>query len=176
LQSATLAPARLAQPAIVLPAFVTTPFVSAGLMFLVEPMVAKMVLPRLGGSPAVWSTCLGFFQAVLLLGYAYAHALTRLFSRPMQILVHVALLLPLAALVLPLDLGAGAPPPGEAPALWLLMRLSLVAGLPVFVFSATARCCSAGSPIWIMKPRAAPISCMPPVMPAACWRCSPIRC
>ncbi len=138
MQSATLAPARLAQPAIVLPAFATTLFVSAGLMFLVEPMVAKMVLPRLGGSPAVWSTCLVFFQAVLLLGYTYAHLLTRLLSRPMQILVHVAVLLPLAALVLPLDLGAGAPPPGEAPALWLLMRLSLVAGLPVFAISATA--------------------------------------
>jgi hypothetical protein len=126
----------------------------------------------------VWSTCLVFFQAVLLFGYAYAHALTRLLSRPMQILVHVAVLLPLplAALVLPLDLGAGAPPPGEAPALWLLVRLSLVAGLPMFAISATGCCCSAGSPICIMKPRATPISCTPPVTPAACWRCSPIRC
>jgi hypothetical protein len=138
LQSATLAPARLAQPAIVLPAFVTTLFVSAGLMFLVEPMVTKMVLPRLGGSPAAWSTCLVFFQAVLLLGYAYAHLLTRLLSRPMQVLVHVAVLLPPAAPVLPLDLGAGAPPSGEPPALWLLMRLTLVAGHPVFAISATA--------------------------------------
>jgi hypothetical protein len=62
----------------VVPAFAATLFISAGLMFLVEPMVAKMVLPRLGGSPAVWSTCLVFFQATLLLGYGYAHALTRL--------------------------------------------------------------------------------------------------
>jgi hypothetical protein len=118
--------------------FLATLFLSAGLMFLIEPMVAKIVLPRLGGSPAVWSTCLLFFQAVLLLGYAYAHALTRLLSRPMQILVHVGLVLPLAALTLPVDLGAGAPPPGEAPALWLLRRLALAAGPPVFVISATA--------------------------------------
>jgi SAM-dependent methyltransferase len=122
----------------VLPAFATTLFLSAGLMFLVEPMIAKMVLPRLGGSPAVWSTCLVFFQAVLLLGYAYAHALTRLVSRRAQIGVHIAVLLPLAALALPLDLGAGAPLPGASPALWLLLRLTCVAGLPVFAISATA--------------------------------------
>ncbi len=107
-------------------------------MFLVEPMVAKMVLPRLGGSPAVWSTCLVFFQAVLLLGYAYAHALSRLSSRPVQILGHIGVLLPLATLALPLDLGAGAPLPGQSPALWLLLRLALVAGPPVFAISATA--------------------------------------
>ncbi len=64
---------RVVPSAGVLPVFTATLFLSAGLMFLVEPMVAKMVLPRLGGSPAVWSTCLVFFQAVLLLGYAYAH-------------------------------------------------------------------------------------------------------
>jgi len=60
--------ATLMAPPTVLPAFAATLFLSAGLMFLVEPMVARMVLPRLGGSPAVWSTCLVFFQAVLLLG------------------------------------------------------------------------------------------------------------
>src|SRR5271157_5912278 len=118
--------------------FLLTLFLSAFLLFCVQPMIAKMVLPRLGGSPAVWSTCLVFFQAVLLLGYAYAHALTRLVPRSAQIGVHIALVLPLAALALPLDLGAGAPPPGEAPALWLLLRLTCVAGLPVFAISATA--------------------------------------
>jgi SAM-dependent methyltransferase len=107
-------------------------------MFLVEPMVARMVLPRLGGSPAVWSTCLVFFQAVLLLGYAYSHILTQLLSRPGQILVHAGLVLPFAALALPLDLGAGAPSPDAAPALWLLTRLALSVGPPVFVISATA--------------------------------------
>ena len=61
--------------------FAATLFLSAGLLFLVEPMIAKMVLPRLGGSPSVWSTCLVFFQATLLFGYAYAHALTHLEPR-----------------------------------------------------------------------------------------------
>jgi hypothetical protein len=96
LQSYVLARAPLALTATVLPAFAATLFLSAGLMFLVEPMVAKMVLPRLGGSPAVWSTCLVFFQAVLLLGYAYAHALARLLSRSAQILVHVRCIAPRA--------------------------------------------------------------------------------
>ncbi len=128
---------RLLSSRIVVPAFAATLFISAGLMFLVEPMVAKMVLPRLGGSPAVWSTCLVFFQATLLLGYGYAHALTRLLPRSAQILVHAAVLL-LAALALPLDLGAGAPPPGDSPTPWLLIRLVLVAGPPMFAISATA--------------------------------------
>ncbi len=130
--------ARLLPSPLVLPGFVATLFLSAGLMFLIEPMVAKMVLPRLGGTPAVWSTCLVFFQATLLLGYAYAHALARLLPLPGQILVHLAVLLPLAAIFLPVDLGAGAPSPGESPAPWLLLRLACVAGLPVFAISATA--------------------------------------
>ena len=59
-----------------------TMFVSAGLLFLVEPMIARMVLPLLGGAPAVWTTCMLFFQTLLLAGYAYAHVLTtRLRSR-----------------------------------------------------------------------------------------------
>ena len=121
-----------------LPAFAATLFLSAGLMFLVEPMVAKMVLPRLGGSPAVWSTCLVFFQAMLLLGYAYAHALTHLFTRKVQILIHVVVLLPLAAMALPPDLGGAAPPPEASPVLWLLLRLGVMVGPPVFAISATA--------------------------------------
>lgn len=136
--SPPVAGVRLAPSTIALPAFSATLFLSAGLLFLVEPMVAKMVLPRLGGTPAVWSTCLVFFQATLLLGYAYAHALTRLLPRAGQILVHVAVLLPLAALTLPVDLSSVAPPPDESPTLWLLMQLALVAGPPVLAISATA--------------------------------------
>src|ERR1700722_4066145 len=138
LQTDVLACARLTPPATVLPVFAATLFLSAGLMFLAEPMVAKMVLPRLGGSPAVWSTCLVFFQAMLLLGYAYAHALVRLLSRRAQILMHVGLVLPLAALALPLDFGAGVPLPGDSPSVWLLLRLALVAGPTMFVIAATA--------------------------------------
>ena len=141
MDTSAISPARIArylQPAIMLPAFASTLFLSAGLMFLVEPMVAKMVLPRLGGAAAVWSTCLVFFQTMLLLGYAYAHLSTRLLPRWAQVILHVCVLLPLSAAVLPLALGAGAPPAEQSPVLWLLLRLTLACGAPVFVISATA--------------------------------------
>ena len=97
---------------IVLLLFTATLFLSAGLMFLVEPMVARMVLPRLGGSPSVWSTCLVFFQATLLLGYAYAHVLTSAVPHRQQIFVHFSMML-LAALSLPLGIAADAPRLGD---------------------------------------------------------------
>lgn len=123
---------------IAIPAFAATLFLSASLMFLVEPMVAKMVLPKLGGAAAVWSTCLVFFQAMLLLGYAYAHFLTRLSSRAAQVILHVCILLPIAATVLPLALGADGPSAEQSPIWWLLLRLTLACGIPVFFISATA--------------------------------------
>ena len=135
--TAALSLFRLTSSRNVLPLFAATVFLSAGLMFLVEPMVAKMVLPRLGGSPFVWTTCLVFFQAMLLIGYAYAHALTRMAQRGRQVFIHLGIML-LAALTLPLGLGADAPPAGELPSWWLLMRLTLTAGPAVFVISATA--------------------------------------
>jgi hypothetical protein len=122
----------------VLPLFALTLFISAGLMFLIQPMVAKIVLPQFGGSPAVWSTCLLFFQATLLLGYAYAHALTRLAARKVQIIIHLAMLLLLVGLSLPLDISANLAPHSSWPALWLLVRLTLSAGAVVFAISATA--------------------------------------
>jgi hypothetical protein len=136
--SYSLVGVRSTRLAAVLPTFAASMFLSAGLMFLVEPMVAKMVLPRLGGSPAVWTTCLLFFQGALLLGYAYAHGPTRLLPPLGQILVHLVIVLPLAVLVLPLDLGADAPPPSAWPPAWLLMRLTLSAGAPVVAIAATA--------------------------------------
>jgi hypothetical protein len=120
-----------------LPVFASALFLSAGLMFL-EPMVAKMVLPRLGGAAAVWRTRLVFFQTVLLLGYAYAHLSTKLLSHRAQVIFHVCVLLPLAASVLPLTLGTDAPSTERSPILWLLLRLTLVCGPPLFVISATA--------------------------------------
>ena len=121
-----------------LPLFAGTLFLSAGLMFLVEPMVAKMVLPRLGGSPAVWTTCMVFFQAMLLAGYAYAHLSVRLLSRRAQIALHLCILLPVAALLLPLTLGSATPAEDQSPAAWLLLRLAVVAGAPMLAISATA--------------------------------------
>src|ERR1700709_1894413 len=68
-------------------------FVSALLLFSVQPLFTKMVLPRLGGSPAVWSVAMVFFQTLLLGGYAYAHFLMHLRSRMIPVIIHLALLI-----------------------------------------------------------------------------------
>jgi hypothetical protein len=122
--------------------FATAVFASAALVFVVEPMVAKLVLPLLGGSPAVWNTSLAFFQAALLVGYAYAHLLQRLASLRRQAAVHGVVLL-VAALVLPLHvshaLGEPSSAPGALPpALWLTGVLALSVGAPFAALSATA--------------------------------------
>jgi hypothetical protein len=118
--------------------FALAVFMSASLVFLVEPMAARMVLPRLGGSSAVWNTSLAFFQAALLVGYAYAHLLQRIPSLKTQMLMHIALLA-LAALVLPPTISdlLGAPSL-DRPALWLFGVLTLSIGPPFAVLSATA--------------------------------------
>ena len=115
-----------------------TMFTGATLLFVVQPMVGKMILPLLGGTPAVWSTCMVFFQAALLGGYAYAHASTALLGVPRQMLLHIALLaLPLA--VLPLAVNPALLHGGEAnPVLDVLVLLSFSVGLPFLVVSATA--------------------------------------
>src|SRR5262245_51872359 len=101
-------------------------------------MVGKMILPLLGGTPAVWSTCLVFFQAALLAGYAYAHVTTRWLSARRQALLHLAVLIgPLA--VLPLSIDAARVRGGESnPVLDVLLVMSVSIGLPFFVVSATA--------------------------------------
>ena len=94
--------------------FAVTLFLSALLLFWVQPLAGKMVLPLLGGAPAVWNTCLLFFQATLLAGYGYVHASTRWLSTRAQVVLHVALLLA-AALALPVvinELRGGAPDVG----------------------------------------------------------------
>jgi hypothetical protein len=131
------APHSYAGPVIL---FSVSMFLSAALLFLVEPMVGKMLLPLLGGTPAVWNTCLVFFQAVLLAGYLYAHAALRFLGRRVQVVVHMAvLLLPLAiAGVLPPHLPAGWEPPAATnPVGWVLLLLLVVIGLPFFALSAT---------------------------------------
>jgi len=112
-------------------------FVSAALLFLMEPMFAKMVLPLLGGTPAVWNTCLVFFQTVLLAGYAYAHASAKLLGRRGQTSLHIAVLLA-ALLILPFHVPNGwAPPAGHNPAGWLLLLLAAAVGAPFFALSAS---------------------------------------
>ena len=72
--------------------FCITLFTSAFLLFWVQPLLAKMVLPYLGGSPSVWNTCMMFFQGIVLAGYFYAHLSVRLLPRPVQIGLHITLL------------------------------------------------------------------------------------
>jgi hypothetical protein len=103
-----------------------------------QPMVGKMILPLLGGTPAVWSTCMVFFQAALLGGYAYAHASTAWLRVSRQAILHMAVLaLPLA--VLPLAVNPAFLRGGETnPVLDVLTLLSVSVGLPFLVVSATA--------------------------------------
>lgn len=121
----------------VLALFAITLFVSATLLFLVQPMVGKMILPSLGGTPAVWNTCMVFFQGVLLVGYAYTHALSSLQDRRRQILLQGGLLL-LPLLVLPFTLGSWTPPAEANPVLNVLWLLLGMVGLPFFVVSTSA--------------------------------------
>ena len=118
--------------------FAVAIFTSAALVFVVQPMVTKLVLPMLGGSPSVWNTSMVFFQTALLAGYGYAHALQRVRSIRAQVGLHLGLLV-LAALFLPLRVSGllGDPDPA-APSAWLLATLTLSIGAPFAVLSATA--------------------------------------
>ena len=124
------APARLGGAG--LAAFTLAIFTSAFLLFAIQPMFTKMVLPRLGGSPAVWSVAMVFFQALLLGGYLYAHLLTRHFSARNGALVHLTLLLATTlALPIGVSLAYGAPP-SEGQAFWLIGLFLASVGLPFF--------------------------------------------
>src|SRR3954469_11958659 len=91
---------------LLLPVLTAAIFVSAALLFAVQPMFTKMVLPRLGGAAAVWSVAMVFFQAALLAGYAYAHLLTRFLPGRISVFVHLAVMLG-ACFALPLHIAAG---------------------------------------------------------------------
>ncbi len=111
-------------------------FVSALLLFSVQPLFTKMVLPRLGGSPAVWSVAMVFFQSLLLAGYAYAHLLMQVRNRAIPVAVHLLVLLA-ALLTLPLSISASfGEPPNSAYAFWLLGLFALSIGLPFFALAA----------------------------------------
>ncbi len=111
-------------------------FVSALLLFSVQPLFTKMVLPRLGGSPAVWSVAMVFFQSLLLGGYAYAHYLMQLRNRMIPVVVHLVLLV-VALLTLPLSIASGwGEPPTSGYAFWLLGLFAVSIGLPFFALAA----------------------------------------
>src|SRR5215212_9488925 len=112
--------------------------VCAFLLFWVEPFFARLVLPLLGGAPAVWNTCLMFFQTLLLLGYLYAHATSRFLSPRRQVVVHLALLA-LCMFALPIALPRGWTPPASGNVIaWLVLALGASVALPFLVLSATA--------------------------------------
>jgi hypothetical protein len=111
-------------------------FVSALLLFSVQPLFTKMVLPRLGGSPAVWSVAMVFFQSLLLAGYAYAHYLTKASNRVVPVVVHLGLLA-VAMVTLPLSIHSGwGEPPTSGYAYWLLGLFAVSIGLPFFALAA----------------------------------------
>src|SRR5215203_2651135 len=118
-------------------AFTVAVFLSAALLFVVEPMFGKMVLPLLGGSPAVWTTCMLFFQGALLLAYLYAHLGPRWLGLRRHTFIHIGLLA-LCVAVLPISLAATT---GtfrlEHPSLWLLWVLTLSLGAPFVLLSST---------------------------------------
>ncbi len=118
--------------------FAATLFISAALMFVLQPMFGKLLLPWLGGSPAVWNTCMVFYQTILFLGYLYAHLLSTRLSKQRQVLIHSGLIL-LTFIALPLSLPAEMSPPTDSnPTFWLLKILFLAIGLPFFIVSTTS--------------------------------------
>ena len=122
---------------LLLTTFVTAIFLSAALLLVVEPMFTKMVLPRLGGAASVWSVAMVFFQAMLLIGYTYAHLLTRCAPSRASVMIHLALMV-VACFVLPLRISsAWGRPPLTGEALWLLKLFTAAIGLPFLVLAAT---------------------------------------
>jgi len=121
-----------------MPLFALTIFASAFLLFLVQPIVAKQILPWFGGSAAVWSTCLVFFQTTLLAGYAYADLSIRKLAPRTQVQVHVALLV-LSLALLPIIPGSFWKPAGDENPIWLILGLlTATIGLPYFLLSTTS--------------------------------------
>src|SRR5690349_17161189 len=112
-------------------------FLGAFLLFQVQPLIGKFILPWFGGGPGVWTTCLLFFQVVLLGGYLYAHLISRRLKPRAQMIVHLALL-GVAVAFLPVTPGDGwKPQASENPTWHILSLLAACVGLPYFVLSST---------------------------------------
>jgi SAM-dependent methyltransferase len=120
-----------------LPLYVGTIFLSAFLLFGIQPIFAKMVLPKLGGSPGVWSVAMVFFQTVLLAGYGYAHWLTSRFPQRRAALIHIAVMAAVLVAALPIGIAAGFErPPQSGQMLWLVALFGASVGLPFFAVAA----------------------------------------
>ena len=118
--------------------FALTVFLSAYLLFQVQPLISKLILPWFGGSPAVWTTAMLFFQSVLFGGYLYAHLITRYGSPRVQAGLHIALLAVAAALAMMVVPDLSMKPAGdEEPITRILLLLALSVGLPYFCLATT---------------------------------------
>ena len=121
---------------LLVPIFTAAIFLSAALLFAVQPMFTKMVLPRLGGSPSVWSVAMVFFQGILLLGYAYADILTRFVRGPLALLIHLAVMVGGAVFCRSRSRKAGACRRPIASRWFLLGLFGVSIGFPFFALSA----------------------------------------
>jgi len=120
-----------------MPLFASTILLSAFLLFLVQPIIAKQILPWFGGTSAVWTVCLVFFQVLLLAGYTYSHLVTRHLAPRMQARLHIALLLA-SLMFLPIIPNAAFKPAADTDAaLRILLLLTATIGLPYFLLSTT---------------------------------------
>jgi len=113
--------------------YTTTIFLSAFLIFLVQPIIGKLLLPLAGGSPSVWNACMLFFQALMLAGYSYTHFSQKKFGVKMQTGIQIALMLA-TLLLLPIRFNASTAIP-EDPTFWLLINLVKSAGIPFFILA-----------------------------------------
>ncbi|MEZ6141317.1 MAG: fused MFS/spermidine synthase [Zavarzinella sp.] len=116
--------------------FACTLLFSAMLLFSIQPIVGRLLLPKLGGSPAVWTTCLVFFQATLLAGYLYCHILTKYCSRVLQVIIHL-LLATLCFFTMPIQASTSAVPDSYL-SVWLLKELVKTVGFPLFIVAITS--------------------------------------
>src|SRR6516165_9238319 len=138
-------PAAMVQPqsavahsSLIVPLFAATMFLSGFLLFLVEPMAAKMVLPILGGAPMVWNGCVVFFQFAMLAGYGYAYVASRTLPLRKHVIVQACVLAaPTVVLPFMITPGSVSPPTGN-PLAWLMLLLAFTIGLPFFALSTSA--------------------------------------
>src|SRR5262244_4148611 len=131
-------PSATSGRALLLATFTAAITLSAALVFMVQPMFTKLVLPRFGGAPSVWSVAIVFFQTALLAGYAYAHWLTRCASGRLSVAFHL-MVMTAAVFELPPAIAGGweRPPAGTEP-LWLIALFAVSIGLPFFALAANS--------------------------------------
>src|SRR5437773_28722 len=120
-----------------MPAYALTIFTETFLLFQIQPLIGKYILPWFGGGPGVWTTCLLFFQLVLLAGYTYAHFSSRWLRAKRQVLAHVVLLIAALAVLPIVPDDSWKPRGGGNATLQILVLLAASIGLPYFVLSST---------------------------------------